>query len=379
VTETDTVVVGASAAGLAVAACLRKRGLDSVLLERAPRIATAWRGHYDRLHLHTHKGGSQLPYLAMPAGYPRYPSRDQFVAYLEAYCAHHQLAPRFSEEVRSVARLDDGRWETTTGAGVYRARQVVIATGRTERPVRPPFDGEAQYGGQLVHSSQYRNGAAWKDRDVLVVGFGNSGCEIAVDLHEHGARPSLAVRSPVNIVPREVLGLPLLTVSRLFGPLPPGLADWLGRPLIAAYVGDFTKYGLKRLPYGAMTQIKRHGRVPMIDIGALKLIREGKIRVHPGVARFTKAGVKFDDGVERAFDAVVLATGYAPSLGFLGDALDQLVDEQGIPRNSGHESALPGLYFCGYYVAATGMLREISVEARRIAGHIASRRALAAS
>jgi hypothetical protein len=235
----------------------------------------------------------------------------------------------------------------------------------------PAWQGRESYRGELLHSSRYTSGAAFGGRRVLVVGFGNSAGEIAIDLHEHGAEPTLAVRSPVNVIPRELAGISILAVGAVFRPLPPRLADWLSWPLLRLSVGDIEKLGLRKLPYGPSEQIRRDGHIPLIDIGTIALIRAGHIAVRPGVEAFTPSGVRFEGGGEEAFDAVVAATGYRPRVDELLGELAEACDADGTPRASGREVA-PGLYFCGFYVSPAGMLREIGVEARRIAKAIAT-------
>lgn len=368
----ETLIVGASSAGLAVAACLKRAGCPSVLLERERHVAHAWRNHYERLHLHTPKSGSCLPGLPMPRGYPRYPSRDQVVAYLESYAAHFELQPRWSTSVERVLP-EGGRWRVETGQGAFLARQLVVCTGYARTPCLPSWPGQASFPGRIVHSADYSNGQPYEDQDVLVVGFGNSAGEIAIDLHEHGARPSLAVRGPVNVVPRDLLGLPILAVGVLFSPFPSWLADALAWPLIRSKVGNIEKLGLRKLPYGPFRQIREHARIPLLDIGTLRLIRQGSIAVRPGIERFEGAQVVFTDGARHAFSAVVLATGFRPDLASFLDEIPDLLDEDGRPPASGRET-LPGLYFCGFHISPIGMFPEIAREARRIARTIAASR-----
>src|SRR5262249_35697052 len=132
--------------------------------------------------------------------------------------------------------------------------------------------------------------------------------------------------------------------------------------------------GLRKLPYGPNVQIRQHGRIPLLDIGTIELARRGHIRIAPGIRRFTATGVEFEDGALAEFDGIVLATGYRPALADFLKVADQVTDAQGVPSKSGHMT-LPGLYFCGFYVSPTGMLREIGIEAKRIAASIASRSA----
>ena len=193
---------------------------------------------------------------------------------------------------------------------------------------------------------------------MLVVGLGNSGGEIAIDLHEHGAQPTIAVRSAVNVIPRELLGLPILMVGAVFRPFPPKVADLMAAPLLALSLGNVKRLGLRKRPYGAMEQIKRDGRVPLIDVGTLALMREGHVKITPGVQRFTETCAIFEDGTVQCFDAVVLATGYRPGL------------EEFLPSaRSGEASS--GLHFCGFHLSTRGMLKEIGIEAQRIARGIA--------
>ena len=371
--ETETLVIGASAAGLATAAQLRARGRAFEIVEAEHVVAASWRRHYDRLHLHTPKAFSGLPGLAMPTRWPRYPARDQVVEYLELYQRHFDLRPHFGEDVHRVAPVD-GSWEATTSNGVWRADNVVVATGRARVPVRPTWPGMDDFRGDLLHSSEFRNGDPWIGRPVLVVGFGNSACEQALDLVERGAAVHLAVRSPVNVLPRDIFGVvPVLPLGIMMRRLPTRVADGLAWPMVRMTVGDVTKVGLRKLPYGPNTQIARDHRVPVLDIGTMNVIKDGRITVHGAVERFTEHGVVFADGSELAVDAVILATGYRAALGDFLVGWEAVCDDAGTPTVSGAPTALDGLYFCGMFVSPAGMLREIGLEATRIAAHIASR------
>jgi cation diffusion facilitator CzcD-associated flavoprotein CzcO len=369
--ETNTLVIGAGAAGLAVGACLQRAGAPFIILERDQQVGSAWRGHYDRLHLHTDRANSALPYRRFPRTVARYPSRQQVIQYLEGYAKEFDLRPRFGQQVRSARREDD-RWLAETQDSTYAAQNLVVASGYASEPLAPQWPGMETFRGEILHSAQYGNGAPYSGRRVLVVGFGNSGGEIALDLCEHSAQVSLSVRGAVNVVPRDLLGLPILALAIPLARLPNWLADALSAPLLKATIGDFTRYGLRKLPYGPIPQIKRDGRIPLLDVGAMQRIKQGEIKVRPGVERFLPGGVIFSDGVGEAFDAVVLATGYRPALGRFLELPAGVLDDNAVPTASGAESA-PGLFFCGFYVSPTGMLREIGIEARRIAKSIQQR------
>ena len=232
----DAIVVGAGPAGLACAATMCELGLKVAILERSDVVASVWRRHYDRLHLHTDRGHSGLPGLAMPRSYPRFPSCAQVVEYLESYAAHFDLRPIFNSAVRTIRR-DGSTWRVDTEKRSFVAPAVVIATGWADFPHRPTWPGSDVYTGAVVHSTGYSNPAAFAHKRVLVVGFGNSGGEIALDLAQAGVDVTLAVRGPVQILPRELLGLPILTWAIAEARLPARVADFINAPAIRLAVG----------------------------------------------------------------------------------------------------------------------------------------------
>jgi indole-3-pyruvate monooxygenase len=370
--EIHTLVIGAGPAGLAVGACLKQAGIPCILLEQSDKVASAWRRHYDRLHLHTHKRNSALPFAPLPKEYPDYPSRDQLVHYLESYARKFELGIRFGQQVKSAKR-NNGRWEIQTQNATYHASNLVIAAGYAREPFIPEWKGMNLFKGKVIHSSQYKNGSEFKGQNVLVVGFGNSGGEIAIDLYEHGAKPAIAVRSAVNVIPRDLFGLPILSIGILQNSMPAWMADAMNAPILRAVVGDITQYGLRKLPYGPVAQIRNTKRIPLIDVGTMKLIKQGYVKVHPGVEGFAESRIRFEGGQEAQFDAVILATGYHPKVNAFLNETD-VYDQDGTPTSTGQESSAPGLYFCGYYISPTGMLREIAIEAKQISDAIVQKK-----
>ena len=364
----ETLVIGAGPAGLAAAACLSKRGAPFVIVEQATAVGSSWRRHYQRLHLHTDQAQSALPYLGFSPGTPRYPSREEMIGYLERYARHFALTPRLGERVLSIHPADNG-WVATTTASIYRCQRVIVATGYNAVPYLPSWPGQEHFSGRIMHSSEYRNAEPFRGQSVLVIGFGNSGGEIAIDLHEHGARVAMAVRGAVNIVPRDIFGLPTVAIAHALSRLPAGLADALAAPLLRITIGDITKLGFRKLSVGPIEQILTKSRIPLIDIGTVRLVRSGDIEILGGVRSMSATDVTFDDGSARRFDAIIVATGYRPGLErFLGPRSDALSAHPA--HADGAAERAPGLYFCGFTLSPPGMLREIGIEAHRIAQHI---------
>lgn len=364
----ETIIVGAGPAGLAVAGCLAVSGLPFLLIEAADKVGPRWHDHYRRLHLHTPGSDSTLPYLDFPRGTPRYPSRQQVVEYLESYARKFRLQPRFGCRLTRLSRAADG-WRLETSGDTLLARRVVICTGYNRQPQLPdPGSKDAVADGQRVmHSISYRDAGSVPGPRNLVVGMGNSGAEIALDLAEAGRQVDLSVRGPLNVVPRDLYGLPLNTIARLSRLIPDRWAEKLNRRTLNRLYGDLPGYGLHPLPYSAHCQIDQHQRVPLIDVGTIDAIRRGAITVRPGIGRIGGTRVRFVDGSEHDYDGVVLATGYRPRLQELMPDLDGLLNAAGAPLSSGTELQ-PGLYFCGFRVSTRGMLKQINLEARAIAG-----------
>lgn len=244
---------------------------------------------------------------------------------------------------------------------------MVIATGWADFPHAPHWPGQESYRGEVIHSSAYHNPARYVGKRVLVVGFGNSGGEIALDLAEAKVNVTMAVRGPVRIVPRDLLGLPILSWAILENWLPPRVADFLNAPLLRLGVGSTQHLGLQMERKGPLQMIAEDGRIPLLDIGTLARIRDGSIKVRGGITCFTDDGVTFADAATEPFDAVILATGFHPDLRPLLPQSPGVFDAHGLPLTTGRATTEPGLFFCGHIVVPTGQLREIGLEAKRIA------------
>jgi putative flavoprotein involved in K+ transport len=370
-------VVGGGPGGLAAGAELRRRGLQPVILERGEQVGTSWRAGYDRLHLHTVRGLSGLPGFGIPRAAGRWASRDAVIDYLERYRARHDLEVRANTEVERItaAEAEDSggaRWVIHTTAGErLPARSIVVATGHAHTPFVPDWPGRGTYTGQLRHAREYRNPAPYAGLDVLVVGVGNSGAEIATDLAEGGARRVwIAVRTPPQIVRRDVAGWPAHATGILVSRLPAALVDPVARLQRRLTIPDLTRYGIRLPDDGLMSRVRRVGEVPLQDVGFIAAVRSGAVTPVAAVTGFEGEKVLLADGSAVGPQAVIAATGYRRGLEkMVGDL--GVLGEAGLPSVHGGVPAAPGLFFVGYTVSLRGMLRDIAADARRLAPAVA--------
>ena len=373
----DVVVIGAGPAGLATAGALRHHGIGSIVLERED-IGSSWRKHYDRLHLHTVRWLSHLPGYKMPARYGRWVSRDNVVEYLEDYVDAHNLDVRSGVEADTIERTG-GDWVVRTNAGDFAAPRVVIATGYNKHQHLPDWPGLDAFTGDLVHSGNYKNPEPYVGKRVLVVGTGNSSAEIVVDLIEGGAgHVMMSVRRSPTVLLREANGVPGQVLGVILRPMPEPVMNKLWPVLQKNVVGDLTKYGMPEPAPNAYTRFLREDVTPILDVGLVDMLKQGKVEIVAAVEGFDADEVLLADGSRVQADAVIAGTGFTrglePLVGHLG-----LIAEgpQGRPNVHGpvtHPDA-PGIHFIGYTNPVSGMFREIAIDARRLAKAIAKARA----
>ncbi|MFF1345091.1 flavin-containing monooxygenase [Streptomyces sp. NPDC058322] len=369
-------VIGGGPGGLAAAAALRELGVRAVVLEKSGNVGASWRRHYDRLHLHTTRRRSALPGLAMPRRFGRWVSRDDVVRYLDKYAEHHELEVVTGVEVSRIDRAPDGRsWQlTATGGRVLTGRAVVVATGFNHTPRVPDWPGRDTFTGDLVHACDYRNPAPYAGKDVLVVGIGNTGAELAVDLVEGGAaRVRIAVRTVPHIVRRSTAGWPAQLTGILVRRLPVRLVDRAGRLMARIAVPDLAAQGLPRPDTGLYSRVK-DGAIPVQDVGLIDAVKRGRVVPVAAVESFDGDAVVLAGGERITPDAVIAATGYRRSLEGLVGHLGVL-DARGRPVVHGARTPkqAPGLYFTGFTNPISGMLRELALDARKIAKKAARR------
>lgn len=371
--QVEVAVVGGGAAGLSTAGALKKAGLEPVVFDRGADVGDSWMQRYDRLHLHTVRAFSGLAYFPIPKSYPKYLSREMYAEYLRAYRDALELNVVQQCRVRSIEGAEPGdangaRFVLRTNDESIGARAVVIATGMFGVPMQPVFAGLDEYSGTAMHASLYRSGEALRGQRVLVVGMGNTGAEIAADLVEQGASlVRVSVRTAPCVVPRDVLGVPVQAFGILLSAVAPPLADAVASALARIVLGDLRRYGLPPAQWSPFSS----RRIPVIDVGFVRYLKQGKICVRPALESFTPFGVRYGDGRTEEFDAVIFATGYRPALEHLANMPAADWGDNPLPFGGGERTPIPGLYYMGFIESHRGLLFEIDLRSRRLARTLA--------
>jgi len=309
--------------------------------------------------------------MRIPRRFGRWVARDDLIEYFRSYVDRHGIDLRTGARVARIDRDDDG-WLLRAAGETLAATRVIVATGYNGAPFVPDWPGRDSYAGELLHSSAYRNPEPFRGRDVLVVGAGNSGAEIAHDVADGGAKSSkLSVRTPPQIVRRATAGIPAQLVGMAIRHLPPTWVDPISRAQRKLSIPDLAAKGLPRPELGVRSSFLATGTTPILDVGIVAAIRSGRVQVVAAVEAFDGTDVLLADGSRVTPDAVIAATGFRaglePLVGHLG-----VLNERGSPTEKDGPPALPGLWFVGFTPTLGGQLREGSIAAARVAQGVAA-------
>lgn len=339
-TVLDALVIGAGPAGLATSRELARAQIAHVVLERGAMAGQTWENLYDSLVMHTAGWLSSLPGRPFPKGTPRFPTRRDFVTYLQDYADAFSVPLRANADLVDLQR-DSHVWRARLASGEeLAAKSIVVATGILSNPHVPRVAGRDRFRGRIMHSVEYRRPQPFAGQRVLVVGAGNSGVDIALELADAGVHVVLAGRSGASMVPLTIAGIPI----HYFG---------------------FALASLRRKPCS---------RMPIVGMRLAAALRRGAIQWRTSVMELTATGARCDDGEAMAIDTVILATGYRAAVGFLGDRVRH--GACGFPERHGRVASAnqPDLYFVGHRYDSRGALYNIGRDAALAAALIGSRR-----
>lgn len=366
-------VVGAGPGGLCAARWLQDQGIAFDLLDRNPDVGGIWdiafpgSPMYESAHFISSRTLSGFRDFPMPADYPDYPGHRQVLAYLRAYAGRHGLRAKAELGVAvRHARPDGAGWSLELEGGETRFYAgVVAATGQQWLPKTPSVPG--RFEGQVYHSSLYRSPRQVEGRRVLVVGAGNSGCDIAVDASSLAAATFLSLRRGYWIVPKHVFGVP----ADVFGHRGPQLPYWLERPilerLLRLVVGDVTRLGL---PAPDHHLFQTH---PILNSQILHALSHGDVAVRGDLRGLDGREAVFADGRREAVEVVIYATGYRRRIPILPDDVHQEGDTAPLFLNLFHRRH-PGLFVVGFFETDGGAYPLLDLQCELVARVIRARR-----
>lgn len=343
----NILIVGAGPAGLAMAGRLRKANVNFDIIEKETTVGFIWSQHYDRLHLHTVKNRSALPHFPFPDEYPMFVSKDDLYKYYQEYAQQFNIQPSFGEPLVSVSK-NESDWKVITNKKEWIYQHVIFATGINRVPNIPKFKGMENFRGTITHSRNYKNPKPFEGKKTLVIGMGNTGAEIALDLALKNVKTSISVRSEINIIPLSLFGIPTQETALKLAILPNQLADSISKLAQKFAIGNLMKYGIKTSKTAPIAQLRETGKTPVIDLGTVDQIRKGNITVVGDLASFEANTIVFKNEKNQNFDAVILATGYKSKLEEFVPSINAMVDKYGNPNSVIGINEFKGLYFLGF-------------------------------
>lgn len=354
-------VIGAGSSGIAAAQVLQERGIEFTCFEQGSQVGGNWRydndngmsSAYRSLHINTSRQQMEFASFPMPADLPDYPSHTQIAAYFDAFVEHFGLRRhiRFQTEVTSVRPAEGGGYRVTTRSTVDGTEQtetfraVLVANGHHWDPrwPDPAFPGADTFTGEQLHAHHYRTPDILEGKRVLVLGFGNSACDIAVESSRIADRTVLAFRRGEYVLPKYFFGRPTDTLSSPFVTrvLPMPARRLLLSTFLRLKIGKMSDYGLPD------PQHKLFAAHPTVSEDLLSRLGHGDIQIRPNIARFEAGTVHFTDGTTEPIDLVIYCTGYRITFPFLGPDLINPVDNQIDLYRRIASVDHPGLYFIG--------------------------------
>lgn len=380
----DVAVIGAGPAGLSVAYELTKAGLTSLVLERTPAVGDVWRSHYDGLRLNTGRFFSALPGSKFPRSAGAWPSRDAVVHLLETFPARGGFTVRTGIEIDKVSydRVRDIWLIASNNHQQFESRAVVVAVGTCRIPVIPEWEGKETFQKKIIHSSKFKRAQDYAGKHVLVIGSGNSAAEIASRLTEYANSVTMSVRTPPHFLPKSIFGIPIVGLGIGLRYLPNNLVDRLLSFLRRRTTGDLTPYGLP-LPKMSLTkQYAINNVVPILYGPFADNVRAGRIKIVGSIQKISDRKVHVLNTVGTAQDSdntitvlepdvIVAGTGFRSGISKLVQ-ISGITDEKDRTKISGDQEfeKAPRLYFIGQVNPLSGQLREIRLEAGRIARKI---------
>ena len=365
-------IVGAGPSGLATARAFSEAGIPFDILERNRDVGGIWdmanerTPMYESAHFISSRTQSAFDDFPMPDNYPDYPGWRQIRDYIRSFAERYGLEDpvEFGVDVERVEPAGDATdaWDVTLGSGeTRRYRGVVCATGHNWDPVIPSYPGE--FDGESYHSFEYRSLSEFVGKRVLVVGGGNSGCDIACDAAAAASKAYISMRRGYHFLPKHIFG----QATDAFFRSGPHLPAWLAQPLLAGLlrvlVGDLRRYGLPKPDHKVL---ESH---PIVNSQLLHYLAHGDIAARPDVAELCGHKVRFVDGSEEEVDLIVYATGYRSSIPVLPRSL--------LPAGAGaapfflnifHER--PNLYAVGLFETDGAAYPIVSKQAALIAALI---------
>jgi cation diffusion facilitator CzcD-associated flavoprotein CzcO len=401
------IVVGGGQAGLSAAARLGELGIDTLIIDRQERVGDNWRKRYHSLTLHNEVHVNHLPYMPFPPNWPVFIPKDKLANWFEAYVEGLELNFWTGTELAGGSYDEAARrWSVTLRRRdgterVMRPRHLVFATGVSSIPKTPDLPGLESFAGTVMHSGAYTTGAAWKGRRALVLGTGNSGHDVAQDLHASGAEVSLIQRSPTYIVSIKEAqsvyavyseGLPMddcdllatsvpYPVMRRAYQLSTAASREADKPLLDGLAARGFRLHFGEDETGFQMMYLRRGGGYYFNVGCSDLVAEGRVGLlqYADIERFVPEGAQLRNGTVVPADLLVLATGYENQQEVvrrsLGDAVADRIgpvwgfDEGGELRNMWRPTAQEGLWF------TAGSLAQCRIYSKYLALQIKAREA----